>query len=308
PTAPAKSMQPKQQQQPQQQQQPLRPLRSIPSVPTLPPQAVGKLLPVHTLTQGGYEDLRNCPYRFFALRQLGLQSADELEGSVSKRDFGVWLHAVLQGFHTRLAKHPGTEIAQRQQMLDTAADHETQRMELPQGEFLPFAASWPSVRDGYLRWLGEYEATEGAVFQSGEVDTQQGFDQLRIKGRLDRMDTLPDGSVLVLDYKTESLDKTRARTKNPLEDTQMAFYAALLAHDSLRGAYLHISEKETQFVEQTQLELARDALVEGMCSDMQRLADGAVLHPLGQGTVCDYCQARGLCRKDFWAQPVESHR
>ena len=283
-------------------QHPQRPLRSIPSAPTQPPQAVGKLLPVHTLTQGAYEDLRHCPYRFFALRQLGLQSADELEGQVSKRDFGVWLHAVLQRFHTQLAKQPGTAIDQRQQMMDAAAEVETRRLDLPEGEFLPFAASWPAVRDGYLNWLGEYQTTEGAVFQSGEVDKQQGFGKLRIKGRLDRIDSLPDGSVMVLDYKTESLDKTRARTKNPLEDTQMAFYAALLEHDTLRGAYLHISEKETKLVEQTELLLARDALVEGMSSDMQRLTEGAVLHPLGQGAVCDYCQARGLCRKDFWAQ------
>ncbi|MCX8518298.1 MAG: PD-(D/E)XK nuclease family protein [Rhodoferax sp.] len=291
PAAPAKSMQ--------------RPLRSIPGAPTQPPQAVGKLLPVHTLTQGAYEDLRHCPYRFFALRQLGLQSADELEGRIDKRDFGVWLHAVLQRFHTQLAEQPGTAMDQRQQMLDAAAEVETRRLDLPQGEFLPFAASWPAVRDGYLNWLGAYQTTEGAVFQYGEVDRQQRFGKLSIKGRLDRVDSLPDGSVVVLDYKTESLDKTRARIKNPLEDTQMAFYAALLEHDTLRGAYLHISEKETRLVEQTQLLLARDALLEGMTSDMQHLAEGAVLHPLGQGAVCDYCQARGLCRKDFWAQPVK---
>ena len=306
--APAKSMQQSMQKplQKPMQQPSLRPLRSIPTTPTQPPQAVGKLLPVHTLTQGAYEDLRHCPYRFFALRQLGLQSADELDGQVSKRDFGVWLHAVLQRFHTQLAQQaqqadqPGTAIAQRQQMLDAAAEVETRRLELPEGEFLPFAASWPAVRDGYLNWLDAHQTKEGAVFQYGEADKQQGFGKLRIKGRLDRVDSLPDGSVMVLDYKTESLDKTRARTQNPLEDTQMSFYAALLEHDTLRGAYLHISEKETKLVEQTQLLLARDALVEGMTSDMQRLSEGAVLHPLGQGAVCDYCQARGLCRKDFW--------
>jgi len=35
-------------------------------------------------------------------------------------------------------------------------------------------------------------------------------------------------------------------------------------------------------------------------SDFTRIAAGAALPPLGEGAVCDYCAARGLCRKDFW--------
>jgi RecB family exonuclease len=54
-------------------------------------------------------------------------------------------------------------------------------------------------------------------------------------GRLDRIDRLRNGVALVLDYKTESLDATRARTRNPLEDTQMAFYAALLGDAAVEG-------------------------------------------------------------------------
>jgi ATP-dependent helicase/nuclease subunit B len=46
---------------------------------------------------------------------------------------------------------------------------------------------------------------------------------------------------------------------------------------------------------------ARDALIEGMLGDLQRIADGDALPALGQGAACDYCQARGLCRKDFWS-------
>jgi ATP-dependent helicase/nuclease subunit B len=33
---------------------------------------------------------------------------------------------------------------------------------------------------------------------------------------------------------------------------------------------------------------------------MSRIADGAVLPALGEGKSCEYCNARGLCRKDFW--------
>jgi ATP-dependent helicase/nuclease subunit B len=44
----------------------------------------------------------------------------------------------------------------------------------------------------------------------------------------------------------------------------------------------------------------RDLLVEGIQADFDRIAAGAALPALGEGAVCEYCAARGLCRKDFW--------
>jgi ATP-dependent helicase/nuclease subunit B len=38
----------------------------------------------------------------------------------------------------------------------------------------------------------------------------------------------------------------------------------------------------------------------GIVHDMARMGAGAPLRPLGEGAVCDWCEARGLCRKDFW--------
>jgi ATP-dependent helicase/nuclease subunit B len=73
-----------------------------------------------------------------------------------------------------------------------------------------------------------------------------------------------------------------------------------MPQDTLRGGYINIAEKKTECVEQQQLVEARDALIEGMLSDLQRIAAGAVLPALGQGSACEFCQARGLCRKDFW--------
>jgi ATP-dependent helicase/nuclease subunit B len=107
--------------------------------------------------------------------------------------------------------------------------------------------------------------------------------------------------VLVLDYKTENAAKTASRIKEPLEDTQIAFYAALLPDDTLHGAYVNVGERDgTRAYVQTEIVEARDALVTGVLHDMERIAHGAPLPALGDGTACDFCQARGLCRKDFW--------
>jgi ATP-dependent helicase/nuclease subunit B len=285
-----------------------RVLRQVQSTPVQPPQPVGAQLPVRHLSASAYDDLRQCPYRFFALRQLGLKTNDELESEVDKRDFGVWLHAVLGEFHEalqmRMQQGDAVDLAQRVVMIDAAAAATTASMGLPEGEFLPFAAAWPAVRTGYLNWLTTHEA-EGATFTSAETSHSQALGSVSLVGRIDRIDTLIDGSVMVMDYKTESSAKTKQRVKDPLEDTQIAFYAALLPNDTLRAAYINVGEgdNKTGKVEQLNIVEARDALIDGIQADMQRIADGMPLPALGDGPACDYCQARGLCRKDFWSAP-----
>ena len=277
-----------------------RTLRAVQPTPTQHPQPVGRLLPLDRWTASAYEDLRQCPYRFFAMRQLGLKSVDELEGDVDKRDFGVWLHVVLRAFHEALLAEPTMPQDQRRALLDNCSAEVTSAMGLPEGEFLPFAAAWPAVRDGYLDWLTDHEAGQ-ARFVDAETSHTQSMGSVALFGRIDRTDHLPDGQVLVVDYKTEPLAKTRSRVKEPLEDTQMAFYAALLPHDTLRGMYVNVGEKDgTKSCEQLHLVDSRDALIEGLLQDVNAIADGAALPALGEGVACDFCDARGLCRKDFW--------
>ncbi len=277
--------------------------RIVTATPTLRPMPHADALPVHRLSSTAYSDLRHCPYRFFALRQLGLQDADELEAEVDKRDFGNWLHAVLQHFHEGLLADPVDTAPARVARLDGAAQAVTAEQGLNDGDFLPFAAGWPQVRDGYLRWLAQHEAT-GAHFQRAELQTSQPLGVIQLVGTIDRIDAVSaigEPTTLVIDYKTENDTVTRKRIGAGAEDTQLAFYAALLSHDTLRAAYVNVGERgETQMHEQDEVVPLRDLLVEGIQHDFDRIAQGAPLPALGEGAVCDYCSARGLCRKDFW--------
>ena len=62
----------------------------------------------------------------------------------------------------------------------------------------------------------------------------------------------------------------------------------------------HLGERETKAYAQPEVVAARDALVQGILHDMAQIAQGASMPALGDGSACDFCQARGLCRKDFW--------
>lgn len=253
------------------------------------------------LSASGYDDLRSCPYRFFALRLLGLQEHDELDTEVDKRDFGNWLHLLLRYFHESVRDLPAPTAQDRVRLIDAAADRASADMALTEAEFLPFSATWPRVRDAYLEWQATHERG-GARFDQAELAREQRLGELTLVGRIDRIDRLPDGTRLVIDYKTESRTRTASRLREPGEDTQLPFYAALLEDDSPAALYLSVVESDaTKAFAQPDVVAVRDQLVESIRHDMQRIAQGHPMPALGAGSACDYCAARGLCRRDFWA-------
>jgi ATP-dependent helicase/nuclease subunit B len=275
--------------------------REVELQPVAKPLPAGTHLPLAQLSASAYEDLRRCPYRFFALRQLGLQEAAEIDAELDKRDFGNWLHKVLASFHGALKEAPRPDMAARANLLDTIARQVTRDQGLDDGEFLPFAATWPQVRDGYLAWLARHEAL-GAVFVSAESEHEMPLGPVKLIGRIDRIDRMPDGSLLVMDYKTEGRPKTVDRVRAPVEDTQLAFYAALLAEDTLAAGYVNVGERgKTDLLLQPAVVESRDLLVEGVLHDLGRIAGGAEMPALGEGLACEFCAARGLCRRDWWA-------
>ena len=277
-----------------------RVLRALVAAPSAMPQPRGDALPVGRLSASAYADLRRCPYRFFALQQLKLQAPDELDTELGKRDFGNWLHSLLKRFHEALKQAPAQTPVARQAMIDAAAQEAAVALGLSSSEFLPFAAAWPQVRAGYLEWLAGHEAG-GAVYAEGEVWKEMPLGAVTLIGKLDRVDRLADGSALVIDYKTEGRGVTSERISQAAEDTQLAFYAALLHDDTLAAAYVNIGEKDaTRTYLQTDIGVLRDQLVEGIVDDMSRIRAGAAMPALGEGKACDFCAARGLCRKDFW--------
>ncbi|MBC5766606.1 PD-(D/E)XK nuclease family protein [Ramlibacter albus] len=276
-----------------------RELRNVDPAPVARPQPQATVLPVDTISASAYEDLRRCPYRFFAIRQLGLKEAEELDTEVDKRDFGNWVHKVLRRFHEQL-RDAGEPADGRAALLDRVAADELSRLRVEEGEFLPFQAGWPGVRDAYLAWLAKHEA-KGARFVEAESEHRVALGDVALFGYIDRIDALPQGR-LVIDYKTEGETATKDRMKDPIEDTQLAFYAALLDADDLSAAYLNVGERgRITEVAHPSIAGARELLREGIATELARIASGAALPALGEGAACEFCGARGLCRKDSWS-------
>ena len=296
------------------------------AVPPQPQPALGpfdQVLMPRRISASSYHDLRACPYRFFAKHVLGLKAPNELEFEIDKRLMGQWLHEVLKLFHEQVAvADTSLPVSAKRALLDRMAELVSQQMKLPQEDFVPFQASWPALRDGYLHWLAGHE-DQGFKFKAAEVKLEQSIEDWLLVGRIDRMDvsicTSGGDSNLksptseppiswVLDYKTEIPPKTAARMKAPLEDTQLAFYAVLMGTQEdlqpLRLGYVNVAERDgTRCYEMKDVEGVRHEFVQGLLSDLRRIAAGLSMPALGEGEACSYCEVRGLCRKDFWETP-----
>lgn len=271
------------------------------------PQPVASTALPRSVSASAVEALRDCPYRFFARHVLGLREDDELEAELEKRDFGDWLHRVLHRFHEE-RKAPGS-LAEETQRLHEIAAREQQALVLPDDEFLPFAASFARFVPRYLEWLHRRDA-EGAQWQQGERELRirpEALGGTELQGVIDRIDAVDQGSALeLIDYKTSSLDRLKARVKQPLEDTQLAFYAALLApqtNSPLRACYLPLDQSEPiKPIVHAGVQRSAEVLVRELGAEFARLRAGASLPALGEGEVCEHCEARGLCRRDHWPE------
>ncbi|MFT7774392.1 PD-(D/E)XK nuclease family protein [Roseateles sp.] len=250
------------------------------------------------LSASAIDALRNCPYQFFSRMLLGLREADELEQEATKRDYGTWLHAVLKRFHE------SRDGEDDDAALGAAAAAELASLDA--ADFLPFAAAFERLRPLYLAWLAETEAG-GQHFVAGEVDREcrpfaSPLESLVIKGRIDRIDE-EAGRTWLLDYKTGDAKGLKERVTARLEDTQLATYALLSgAEPGLRAAYLVLDDgKGIALLPHEDVGDTALLLREGLQADLGAMHDGAPLPALGEGKVCDYCEARGLCRKDDWS-------
>lgn len=278
----------------------------------------GPALP-RRLNASAYEALRSCPYRFHAEALLGLREDEELEEGLDKRDYGTWLHAVLLRYHegdpTLAQFDTDAELDRLWQAAESVtADNGWDAAER-RAAFLPYFAAFARLARVYVDWWAEQRSLGAEVLRM-ELPVQADCDELRalgvtLSGQLDRIDSVR-GEALgdprawrILDYKTTAKGGLQARVKVPTEDTQLAFYAAMLIlqeqqRPGLAAGYLSLEDRQVNLVPHPKVEHSAQALVAGLVSDMQRMAHGHPMQALGDGQACEYCRCRGLCRRDHW--------
>jgi ATP-dependent helicase/nuclease subunit B len=241
-----------------------------------------------------YQTLLDCPYRFFVKNVLGIQELDEADETLDKSDYGNALHRVLKTFHDS-APPPDREAALAR--LDEISTAEFAA--LPAYTAAAWRTRWEKIQPAYIdAWL-EWVA-QGWHYQSGETAFDMpfsvaGLGEISLHGRVDRVDERGEART-VIDYKTGAASGLKKKLKDPAEAVQLPFYAWLA---DAAAAYLPINEAPV-----AQLELDGetdvDAISRRLPALLEAIAAGAALPASGIDAVCQYCEARGLCRKGMW--------
>lgn len=290
-----------------------RETRSVAPLPTTRPAPVAPALLPTKLSASGAEALRTCPYRYFALQALGLSAREELDDAPDARDHGTWLHEVLQRFHADRPEPVGDANIDLD-ALQRAADAALAALSRDDADFLPFHTSFGLLAPRYIAWLHAAE-TQGWRVRRSELaievplPTQGDERATTLHGRLDRVDRNDDAARWrIVDYKTGSTQRLKERVRRPLEDTQLAFYAALLMAehgldaDEIEAGYLALDDRhDLPWIAHDGVGASARALAEGLSAELARLRAGASMPALGEGRACEHCDARGLCRRDHWA-------
>ncbi len=177
-----------------------------------------------------------CAFKAFATTRLGAQEWDAAEAGLSASQRGKLLHAVLHavwGGPTHRGIRTFTELQELGPGLRVFVEEHVQRV---LAEELPLAAR-EQMQPRYLEleekrlvrlvteWL-EYERTRVPfTVDATEEDANPTIAGLTLKLRLDRLDRLNDGSLLVIDYKSGNVAIKSWDLPRP-DDVQLPLYAA----------------------------------------------------------------------------------
>jgi ATP-dependent helicase/nuclease subunit B len=293
--------------------------------PRLDPRVSGAVVSPTSL-----EDLAKCPFRYFLQRGLGLDPIDDTEP-----DPDVWLDPMTRGsiLHDLYATIM-REIRDRNETPDPAR-HGARLRALGEHALAEHRALVPPPSDGVFdREAGELQtdlalflkfeaedhrerrplgfevafggATEGEALGRREpitVDLGDGL-RFRLRGRMDRIDRLADGTYEVVDYKTGSaflpggLDATFAGGRQ----LQHALYA-LAAAELLRerdgqarvvGSYYFPTTRGRR--ERQMRPASTQALAAAVLRDLfDLLATGAFVHSPYQDEDCRFCEFGRAC-------------
>ncbi len=264
------------------------------------------------ISASGYQNLIDCPYRFFSFSVLRLRETDDVLEEMDKREFGEFVHDILNRFHQRFPQITGVDSsALRAALLEETAAVFAAALE-QNFTARAWRLLWESAIDAYLKWQGERES-EDWRWQGGEVSS--GFDleldggqMLRIEGRIDRMDQRAvDGNPesAVIDYKARAYSVLQKKLREPGEDVQLPVYVALAeaAHPEravTEAAYLSIERESVKPAAYPDAQAAGQAHVLRLQRVFEQMHAQAPLPAQGIDAVCNYCEARGLCRRDHW--------
>ena len=291
-----------------------------------------------TVSPSAYKALRDCPYRYYVSSLLGLRKAKEFEEGFDASLAGQTLHALLKTFFQALKTeeekthspiHQGIEV-RRQWMIDHLmrySEKEFERLIAGDARILGTLRDWQKQIPSFIDWQIQRE-NEGWRYHDAELpigftlsllDPNGVQRNIRIAGRADRFDIheFDSAAAAVVDYKNQKVKKIVDRAENILDDPQLLIYARAANENAIAA---HLPGRTVDRAEWVSLKAELDKgedknirahIVEDMPNVMEQFSEQIAkdlnslwarkpMQAFAPDSVCQFCEARGVCRKGMW--------
>jgi len=291
-----------------------------PVMPKVKPPAT--LIPT-TLSASAYQQLVDCPYRFYAAYCLKLAPPESVREALEKSDYGQRIHKCLEAFHGNVPELPGPfqgkidpqnrqqAIALLTQISETVFAQDIEDNFMHRG----WIKRWLSQIPAYIDWQMDQQTRGYPIATEISIKDTQIDKHVAIRGVIDRLDK-NQNQFSIVDYKTgrtPSVDEVMTG-----ETVQLPFYLMLLLQQPEQILYGKVdsqsAEISAQYVELGAAPKVTSRLVVNN-ENLRTLADknqlrlvevidqirqGKALPAWGDNQTCEYCPMDGLCRKQSW--------
>ena len=258
-----------------------------------------------------FKDMAACPFRAFAKHRLGARPLEDADLGLSYRDRGTTVHKALEFIWNELESHA---------RLVELNPHEVESL-IARGADAAVAKLGPGIgRDLekrrlqrlLLEWLDIEKSRSEFTVAGIETERIISIGGLSIRTRADRVDALPDGREIILDYKTGQLKSHGWEGHRP-DEPQLPLYCTTSDKPVAGAAFALIRTGELRFRGLTAGDVSLPSLTKMTIDpvipfEQQLLEWRRVLEHLaddfraGKADVdpkpdaCDNCGLRSLCR------------
>jgi ATP-dependent helicase/nuclease subunit B len=294
-------------------------------------------LPI-SMSPSAYKALRDCPYRYYVRSILGLRKAKEFEEGFDASLAGQVLHAVLKNFfqalkteeqktHTNIDQDENARRQWMQEHLTKHSEKEFERLIKGDARVTGTLRDWQKQIPSFVDWQLKREA-EGWQYHDAELpvgfmvtltDPDGVQREIEIAGRADRFDISSNNSnaAAVIDYKNQGISKIKKRAERLLDDPQLLIYARAVNENAIAAHLPGRTVEQSEWVSlKADIKKADDKIVrayrvENMPEMMEQFSDQLnedlevlwarkPMKAFAPDSVCQYCEARGICRKGMW--------
>ena len=258
-----------------------------------------------------FKDMAACPFRAFAKHRLHARPLEDRRPGPTYKDRGNAVHKALELIWRELGSHACLTKLNPEQLRDLVASHV--RTALKHVGVQPGRALEQRRLENLLAaWLEIEKSRDPFIVSRTEDERCATVNGLQVRTRADRMDELPDGRAIIIDYKTGQLVSNAWDGERP-DEPQLPLYciggdrpiagvafaqirAGELGFRSLteKGLSLPVKRsKDGQHTEDFREQVAEwEQVLRSLAGDF--LAGLAQVDP--KPAACDHCGLTSLCR------------